>query len=350
MKKPLLVAALLVSALPSVAASQRAIWKLPKDANYQTLLLRPDGKIGIYWESGTDYVGVTTHGGLIDEKSGHVINTNYLGIISSGMTEGTDIIREALNSRGQHAYLPYQKENNFGFLRLKIGEKYKVLNFIPLGSRIEDLKFSPDGEVLKVLGEDRLWVVGAQTGKLLRVIYPKRGKWWSRENAVLSPDGFKILGMQDKMTVFSAQSGLVLNTYGVYLQSLIGSCGSVEHHISFSADGKSTYAFQDCMNTAGTTYEYSAMSGNLIRKQRGSTPDDSHTSLDGRFYLDYVRTPNDQDFYPIVKSVQTRHTVATFPEIRFNDPYNNPVIFSSDGKSIYWVDNNILWQRPIKFS
>jgi len=352
MKKLLLFVALLISALPTMAATDRALWKMPSGADFKALRLRPNGKVALYWQTeknvGKDLT-FPTERVLIDGKSNKIIGQNFVGnnILNNN---GTDIEFETFNSRGQHAYLPSSTDGNDTFLRLKTGNSYRVLKNLPSFTynsfqegTLQDLKFSPDGEVLKVLGKDRLWIVGAQTGKLLRVIRPSQGKWWSRENAALSPDGFTILGMHDRMTLFSAHSGRVRASYGIYLQSFFGHEVSVEHHLAFSPDGRKTYAYQDSSIRPGTTYEYPAIGGNLVWK--GRQPRDLCSSLDGRFYLDSVETPH--GYYAVVKRVSTHKTVKNFADIPY-EPYMETATFSNNGKSIYFVKDNTLWQRPFK--
>lgn len=326
----------LLSVAPASAMPQRALWKLPHGAYFEALQRRPDGKVAVYWQTDT----FSMQRVLLDQKSGRVWNESVLPDVNVA----PDVDIETFNARGQHAFLPYCDARTSNLLRLKSGRKYRILQNLPRFNRdsLQDVKFSPDGEVLKVLGRDRLWIIGAQTGRLLRVIRPNRGKWWSYENAVLSPDAFTILAMRDKMTLFSARTGRLFKKFGVHVETFTGHCGSLEARVEYSPDGRSALATQQ----GDDSFDFPAKGGKM--RWSGPLPYALRFSRDGRFYFDFQRSPDQRTEYPIVKSARSHRIVAQFPALRFSDTFNTPVEFSDDSQAILWVKDGILWRAPLQ--
>ena len=165
-------------------------------------------------------------------------------LVGQGEVPGKQVMSNGIaienwNERGQHAFLPQCGASKTNLLRLKSNGNYRTLPNLPHfdENTLQDLKFSPDGECLYVLGKSRLWIVGAQSAKLLRIVKPRWGRRWSDENAALSPDCRRILGMRGKMALFSTINGQLLNRFGVKVETLTGGCGSLELSLAFPRMG-----------------------------------------------------------------------------------------------------------------
>lgn len=344
MKTRFLCGLLLSSVSPCLASNApHAFWKLPHGAYFQALSRRPDGKIAVYWESNTVVNGHHTfplRRVLLDQKSGRVFDESLLP--DANVAPGIDI--ETFNARGQHAFLAGPDARKSQFLQLKSGGKYRTLQNLPRfpDGSLQDLKFSPDGEVLKVLGRQRLWIIGAQSGKLLQIIKPSRGKWWSWENAVLSPDGSTVLAMREKMWLFSARTGKLIKRFGIHLETLTGGCGELVARVGFSPDGSRAIANQD----DDATYEFPSRGGKNL--WRGVMPYNARYSRDGRFYFDFKNSRDERTKYPVVKSALSHHVLASFPTIRFEDIFATPIEFSDDARTVFWVQNGVLRHSSLK--
>lgn len=348
---PLLILAQGCSAIADSNPVSQRLWTLPPGAHFEALSERPNERLGIYWWClhNPAFPGhAYTRFSLLDADA---------KLLESGEVPGhhfasNGIAREDWNARGQHAFLPQCAGTSSNFLRLKRGESYRVLRILPRfnNGTLQDLRFSPDGECLYVLGPSKLWIIGAQTGRLVRVVKPRWGKKWSDENAVLSPDCHKVLGMRGKMALFSTRSGALLRRFGTKVETLLGHCGGLEAKVYFSQNGKFAIASMQDINDY-EAWVYPAQGGALC--WHGRTPYSILETAGGHFFLDTPRL----DEHGAVSTILRRwrdgrigwHLGLNF---NYSDLWLGPhLVFARDGHWIYFTRSNSVWRVAMpKFS
>jgi hypothetical protein len=334
---PLLTLAFAVPASAASSAPQR-LWTLPAGAIFEGLRERPNARLNIYWSG--RYVRFST----LDTK-GKLLQS---GEVPGHQMGGNGIAREDWNARGQHAFLPQCDGSTTNFLRLKNGNSYRVLRILPRFDRetLQDLKFSPDGECLYVLGTAKLWIIGAQSGRLVKIVKPRWGRKWSDENAALSPDCRKILAMRGKMAFFSTRSGKLLQRFGNKIETFTGHCGDLQARVFFSQNGRFAVASMQDINDY-ETWVYPAYGGAL--RWHGRTPYDILETARGHFFLDTPRL-NDQSAVSTVLRRWRDGKTGWHLKLNFdNSDRETPtaLVFSRDGRWIYFARHKSVWRLPM---
>jgi hypothetical protein len=344
----LLVSILVLSCVLPAAASSSSIpqrlWTLPQGAAFTALSERPNGRLGIYWY-GNPSKHVYTHVQYSRlDRNGKSLGS---GEVPGHYNTGNGIALEDWNSRGQHAFLPQCDGSDTSFVRLKTGHHYRALRNLPrLDERtLQDLRFSPDGECLYLLGNAKLWIVGAQSGRLIKVVKPRSGQGWSNENAALSPDCERILGMRGKMTLFSTRNGQPLRRFGKSLKTLVGSCASMEARVSFSRDGQQAVASMEDIY-GYETWAYPASGGAL--RWHGRTPYDILETSRGHFFLDERRISDMGAVSTMLRRWRDGqvgwHLNLNFERDDYDMSTSPFLVFSRDGRWIYFVRNKSVWR------
>ena len=344
MKPQTLILAALVSwpVCSYARSTPQKLWTLPAGAHFEGLSERPNHQIGVYWSPKQSSSGYPFNRFSILDEAGKFIRG---GEVPGQHFAGNGIAMEDWNTRGQHAFLPQCDGATTDFLRLKSGNSYRVLLNLPRfdENTLQDVKFSPDGECLYVLGKSRLWIVGAQSAKLLRIVEPRWGNQWSDENAALAPDCRRILGMRGKMALFSTSSGKLLRRFGTKVETLTRGCGSLEATVFFSADGRYAVASMQDINDF-ETWTYSASASAL--QWHGRTPYNIVETAQSHFFLDETRL-ND---YGAVSTILRRWRDGKIGwHLKLNFAYDDLeigplLIFSRDGRWIYFARDKSIWR------
>ena len=332
---------------PPARATQypQQLWTLPEGATFEAIAERPNGRWGVYWYP--KQTPATPFGDNFSnlDGEGRVINTGH---IPGDSFVGTSVEREDWNNSGQHVFLANCQGGDTHFLQLKAGGKYRALLNLPAfgAETLQCLRISPDGGVVYVLGRDKLWLVGAQTGKLLRIVRPRWGTHWSDENCVLAPDCETILGMHGKMTVFSARNGALLRHYGQRVETLDVHCGSYEARLFFAGNGKYAVASEQ-RNWNYETWVYGAAGGNLL--WHGFTPYKVVENSTGDFFFDNAEEEVEKPAANVMRRWRDGKSgwhlgltlgVPTDPSVAF-------MSFSRDGRWIYFAHGRSLWRSPV---
>ena len=342
MKSQLLILAALVlwPACSQARSTPQKLWTLPVGAHFEGLSERPNHQIGVYWSPKQSSSGYPFNQFSILDEAGQFIRG---GEVPGQHFTGNGIAMEDWNTRGQHAFLPQCDGATTNLLRLKSGDSYRVLLNLPRfdENTLQDVKFSPDGECLYVVGKSRLWIIGAQSARLLRIVEPRWGKKWSDENAVLSPDCRRILGMRGKMALFSTSNGKLLSRFGTKIETLTGGCGSIEAIVCFSKDGR--FAVASMQGTE--TWVYATHNHALLWS--GLTPYDMVETSQDHFFLD-TKSIDDYGAATAVLRRWRDGKIGWHLKLDFKYKDLGPCLFfSRDGKWIYFARNQSVWRVPM---
>lgn len=322
--------------------SPQRLWSLPAGASFEALSERPHDRLGIYWSPDPDLPGYSYVQYSILDKNEKSVQS---GEVPGHYFAGNGIAKEDWNIRGQHAFLPQCDGTDTNFLRLKNPQGYRVLRTLPRFNytTLLSLRFSPDGKSLYVLGIKKLWIIDAQSGRLLRIITPRGNTKWSNENAVLSPDCQEILGMKGKVTLYSTRNGATIRRFGIHLKTFYGSCGDLEVKMYYSKNGRYVIASGQGPDSY-ETWIYPAHGGALC--WHGSTPYEINETADGQFFLDTAFIGDTMNYTTFLRSW---HNGKIIRRLKLTFPYSNEelgpnLIFSRDGRWIYYVRDNSVWR------
>lgn len=323
--------------------SSQRLWSVPSDVSFVNLSERPNGWFDIGWDSSDhSYERYFTF-----SKGGKLIKRQK---VPDGDFVKPGIVKEVWNIRGQHAVLPESNHESAEFLRLKIGRNYRIIRTLPRfdSLSLEDLQFSPDGKSLYVLGPKKLWILDAQSGRILRIVKPRGSAKWSGEDeyAALSPDCREILAMKNKVTLYSTQNGKVIRHFGVHLEYFHGSCGGLDVKMYYSKNGRYVIASKQGM-VAYETWVYPAHGGELC--WHGYTPYEINETADGQYFLDTASIGESMNYSTFLRSWSngkiTRHLKLISPND--TEDIDPKLVFSRDGRWIYYARDNSVWRKPM---